>query len=104
MLDYYKKLIEHYKTELKRLYVTAIAYLIEQDEDSLQKLGYIGDNKRITKTTIVWVDDRRHVNTNETRIAIEFIDDDGEIYYRTTKTLYELDNNILEYMYNDLSK
>ena len=103
MLDYYKKVIEYHKTELKKLYVTAIASLIEQDEDSLEKLGYIGDNKRITKTTIVWVDDRCHVNTNKTSVTIEFTDDDGEIY-ETTKTLYELDNNVLEYMYNVLSK
>lgn len=102
MLDYYKKLIEHHKTELKKVYVTAIAYLIEQDEGSLQKLGYIGVNKRITKATIVWVD-KYHINTNESEITIEFTDDDGEIY-EINKTLYELDNNILEYMYDVLSE
>lgn len=102
VLDYYKKVIERHKTELKMAYVTVIAYLIEQNENKLQRLGYIGDNKRIINTTIIWADEH-HIIIDESEIMIEYIDEDGQVYERNFN-FYELDNYILEYIYNVLSK
>ena len=103
MQEYYKKMIDHYKEELRKVYITAIADLLEKLTDNTKSFRhvYCGNSRRIKSIAIVWVD-KYHVNTNETEVEIEYPGDDALLKTEHT-TLRNLDLQALEALYNSLS-
>lgn len=99
--SYYKETIAHFKEELRKVYVTAIADLMEENVEKAEQLFVFRGDIIVKEPLLVWADEY-HINTNETEVVVETQTMEGLVYQSKVK-LCKLSNDILEMIYNELA-
>ena len=98
---YYKERIEQCKNDLHKVYVTAIADLIEENPEKAEQIFIFNGDTIIKEPKLVWAD-KYHINTNETEFVVEN-ETSQYLEKKLTIKLSLLSNKLLESIYNELS-